>query len=461
MKRFIYPIGSLIILMMIITNSSCEEFVEVDEHFGQILYEEVFENEETATTAITTLYAKLRDEGILNGGYSSLSIVNSLYTDELEYYGNAGTALYEVYNHFVLPSNSNLYSFWLRTYHLIYLTNSAIAGLESSNSLLPETKNQLMGEALFVRAFLHFYLTNQFGDIPYIKTTNYEINSEVSRMPISEVYNLILEDLNLSKSLIGISYSSELRTRPNKLVVSAFLARVHLYMGNWEQAKTESSILISNSSNITIESDIQNEFLKESNSTIWHLSPKSAGENTEDARIFILNSTPSTVSLSSDFVNSMENNDLRRTHWVGEFNDGTTTWYYPHKYKFNMNTGSSMEYTVIFRLSEQYLIRAEALARLGNISDAIEDLNVVRNRAGLPNIEAQSIDELLISISSERRFELFTEHGHRWFDIKRFGIQFEVLEPLKPGWRSTNILFPIPESELLMNPNLNPQNLGY
>src|SRR5690606_36702575 len=126
---------------------------------------------------------------------------------------------------------------------------------EGSNSLLPETKNQLMGESLFVRAFLHFYLTNQFGDIPYIKTTNYEINSEVSRMPISEVYNLILEDLNLSKSLIGISYSSELRTRPNQLVVTAFLARVHLHMWNCEEAKTESIILISNSLYITIESD--------------------------------------------------------------------------------------------------------------------------------------------------------------------------------------------------------------
>jgi hypothetical protein len=157
----------------------------------------------------------------------------------------------------------------------------------------------------------------------------------------------------------------------------------------------------------------------------------------------------------------MEDGDLRRTKWVGEVSDGTQTWYFPFKYKQQFNTGTSLEYSKVFRLAEQYLIRAEARAMTGNISGAQQDLNSVRNRAGLESTTASTSEQLRDAIISERRFELFTEFGHRWFDLRRTGTAEEVLAPIKSGWRNTDLLLPIPESELLANPNLNPQNPGY
>src|SRR5690606_19066848 len=110
--------------------------------------------------------------------------------------------------------------------------------------------------------------------------------------------------------------------------------------------------------------------------------------------------------------------------------------------------------------AEQYLIRAEARAQLSNIAGAQADLNKIRIRAGLGETLASSQNELLTAILQERRFELFTEHGHRFFDLKRTGNLDNVLGS-KPGWNTTDRLFPLPEKELLLNPNLLPQNPGY
>ena len=96
-----------------------------------------------------------------------------------------------------------------------------------------------------------------------------------------------------------------------------------------------------------------------------------------------------------------------------------------------------------------------------DITNGLQDLNVIRNRARLPDITAVSQEALLQSILKERRVELFTEGGHRWFDLKRTGEAQSVLQPLKPGWQNTQLLIPLPETELILNTNLKPQNPGY
>tara|TARA_B100000949_G_C13949454_1_gene312259 strand:- start:2 stop:304 length:303 start_codon:yes stop_codon:yes gene_type:complete len=97
----------------------------------------------------------------------------------------------------------------------------------------------------------------------------------------------------------------------------------------------------------------------------------------------------------------------------------------------------------------------------GDLDGAMADLNKIRGRAGLSDLEGLDRMSLEVALLQERRYELFTEFGHRWFDLKRFQKAGEVLGPLKPNWREYHLLFPIPQSELLANPNLNPQNDGY
>lgn len=451
----------LVIIIGLILITSCDDFLEAESPSGQIQNSEVFNDENTATAAVTTLYGKLRDQGFITGNFTGMGYTMGLYADELEYYDVPGYPWEAFYTHQVLPSNLIVKSIWDESYNIVYLANEVLEGLESSNTLDDNFKNELRGEALFVRALAHFYLVNVYGDIPYIDTTDYRINSEVERQQVPEVYDLIIQDLQEAKNLLGDDYITGERVRANKSVASALLARTYLYLGQWQNAEIESSLLIGNNKFI-LDPDINNVFLKGSSSAIWQLKPKIEGDNTIEATVFIFYSGPPPLTaLNPELAESMEAGDLRRANWIGEITDGDDIWYYANKYKQNENTGTSLEYSTVFRIAEQYLIRAESRAMQGNISGAQQDLNRIRNRAGLQNTNAATPPELLNAILKERRVEFFTEYGHRWFDLRRMGVATEVLGSIKLGWKPTDVLLPIPETELLMNPNLNPQNPGY
>jgi hypothetical protein len=365
------------------------------------------------------------------------------------------------YQHLVLPDDMIVENLWNGSYSLIYMTNAILEGLAVSPDLDPEIKKQLRGETLFVRSLVYFYLAELFGEIPYPTGTDYEVNRSLAKQPVSIIYGNIIADLTEAQGLLGTSYISGERVRANKMVVTALLSRIYLYMEQWDLAVLQSTILIDNP-NFILEPDVEEAFLKESSSAILQFKPRAEGDNAQEAQTFLFSfGPPPLVSLNSQLVENMEPNDLRREYWIGEITDGNETWYSPKKYKLKENTGTSMEYSVIFRLSEQYLIRAEALARLGNLPAAKEDLDMVRNRAGLLDSEANTQNEVLTAIQMERYHELFSEFGHRWFDIKRTGLANEILAPLKAGWKPTDVLLPIPENELLMNPSLKPQNPGY
>ena len=212
----------------------------------------------------------------------------------------------------------------------------------------------------------------------------------------------------------------------------------------------------------TLNTDINQVFLKNSSETLWQFDAGIAGANTIDAQTYIFTSGPPPNSaLSNEFINVFESGDTRFTNWIGAVSDGTDTWYYPFKYKLNTNTGVTQECSIIFRLAEIYLIAAEANAHLGNTSDALDQLNDIRERANLTPVIFTDTMALLEAIYKERRIEFFTEMAHRFFDLKRTGSTDSELSLVKPNWEPTDVLLPIPESELILNTNLNPQNDGY
>ncbi len=119
---------------------------------------------------------------------------------------------------------------------------------------------------------------------------------------------------------------------------------------------------------------------------------------------------------------------------------------------------------MIFRLAEQYLIRAECRLRQNNLEGATDDINIIRNRANLPSISSTNQEEMLEVILHERQVELFTEWGHRWLDLKRTSQVDAVMQTVAPvkgaSWERTDQLYPIPMQDILKNPNLT-QNRGY
>lgn len=449
------------LFLLCVTLFACDSFVEVDLPDSQLTGIKVFEDKTTANAAMADIYAKLRDNGLLAGSSLGISSRLGFYADELTFYGGTNNTESYFYNNTLLSTNSNISDLWNVSYNQIYEANALIEGVQNSVALSAADKNQFSGEAKFARALLHFYLSNLYGDIPYVTGIDYKVNRLVSRMPVAQVYDHIISDLNDAVNLLPENYSTTDRVRPNKSTANALLARVFLYNGSWPEASNSASAVL-NSPIYTWEEDLDKIFLKESTTTIWQFMAKSGGQNTDEGNTFIFTSGPPPfVALSNELANAFAPTDQRKIHWIGTITSGTDLWYYANKYKEMGFTGSSVEYSIVFRLAEQYLIRAEARAHQGDLIGAKEDLNKIRHNAGLPDTDAITSEEIISAVLAERRFEFFTEQGQRFFDLKRTGNIDTVLSGVKPGWNSTDILWPLPATELIANPNLRPQNAGY
>lgn len=459
-KHQIQAMKRIIMLLFSFGIIGCSEFVEVDPPKNILISETVFNNPATVESALANIYYGLREQGMLSGS-SGLTTGLGIYSDELDYYG-FDTDYLQLYNHNVIAGNNRILNWWSEAYSHIYSANDIIKGVENSNALTVEEKNVFKGQALLVRAYIHSLLAALYGDIPYVTSTDYLTNNIISRTPVSEVYDHIIQDLSSAVvSLKGMDSFSSSRVLPNVWVAKVLLARMYLYTEQWDMAATVATESIHM---FGLEPDLNKVFLNDSPETIWQFKPGEYPKNTREATQFIIQVIPGqTYALTDELMATFEDGDLRKTYWTNSISDseGTITLHYAYKYKANLNETESLEYSILLRSAELFLIRAEARAHLGEINGAQQDVNIIRNRAGLPNTEATTINDLLSAILQERRIEFFTEHGHRWFDLKRTGLATETLQDQKLNWQPTDILFPVPESEIEVNPNLLPQNNGY
>lgn len=247
-------------------------------------------------------------------------------------------------------------------------------------------------------------------------------------------------------------------------MVSAFLAKVHLYRQEWQAAYDAANAVIGTGI-YSLETNLNNVFLDGSNEAIWQLPAMGAYTATAEAGQFVpyASGVVPPYPLSVHLLNAFESGDQRLQNWAGAaVIAGNPTIYYPYKYKVKNPGGSATEDFMIFRLGEQYLIRAEAAAHLGHGTDALADVNVVRARAGLGASTADPSDQaaVLNAIMHERQVELFCEWGNRWFDLNRTGTATAVLGSEKTGWQPYLALYPVPAPQIQLNHFLNP-NPGY
>jgi hypothetical protein len=452
---------------------SCKKFVTVNPPQSQVVSSTVFNTNATATAAMTGVYGSMMNNSNFgSGGQFGVTFLCGFSADELTYYGsNADQRGF--YQNGLVATNSFVNSgLWSPGYSYIYYANSIIEGLSGNTGVSDSLKQELTGEAKFIRAFCHLYLTELFGDIPLVISTNFQTNTALVRTPRNQVFQQIITDLKDAQGILSTdySYSNGERIRPNKGIATALLARVYLYMGNWADALIQTSAVISNTSLYKLGS-LNSAFLKASlgnSEAIWQLIPVTAGRNTNEGNAFILTTTPGLSALSSQVLNAFEPGDNRRLSWVGSITTNGKTYYFPYKYKVASGATIS-EYSMVLRLAEQYLIRAESEANGAGtgIGGAVSDLNIIRNRAGLPNYSgAMNKDSLLSAILHERQVELFTEWGHRWIDLNRMSkanAVMSIVTPLKGGaWNPDGhqLVFPIPQTQLTADPNAT-QNQGY
>ena len=290
-NRFYTKKWILLLILLSCFLNSCDSFVEVDMPNSQLTSPAIFEDKATANAAMVDIYNNIRDNGLLTGTSSGISNQLGNYTDELVCYGSTASVSIDFYNNALVATNSNISTVWNSSYNQIYCANSVLEGVKNAVALPTVDRDQLSGEALFVRGLLHFYLTNLFGDLPYITTTDYKLNSSPKRIPQTEVYDKIKTDLAQAITLLPESYISTEKVRPNKYAAIALLARVDLYSENWTEAASNASQVINNTA-VYQWTSLDKVFLKNSTTTIWQLMPAVKGKNTFEGETFIFTAGP-------------------------------------------------------------------------------------------------------------------------------------------------------------------------
>lgn len=436
----------------------CNSFVELDAPKTQVVSSNVFSNDAGARAAVSGILSQMMSgSSFASGGTFAITNVAGLSADELNNHSSSAPQVAVYTNSLTATNNTAVNSNWNDMYSTIYQSNAVIEGAQSSTGLSKSMRTQVTGEAKFLRAFAYFYLINLYGDVPLLTSTDYRVNRLASRAPTSEVYKQIELDLTEAQQQLSadFTYSGGEKVEPNKWAATALLARAFLYQKKWSEAESQSNALISGGQ-FSLAADLNSVFLANSDEAIWQLMPVFPGYNTTEATIMVISSNPTRVSATPAVTDVFEPGDNRATSWIATYTSGGKSYKYAYKYKVALRNQPVTEYYTVFRLAEQFLIRAEARAMQNNFTGAIADVNAIRVRAGLAPLDPTGLTqaEVLAAIAHERRAELFIEWGHRWFDLKRTGTIDAVLGSVKPGWQSTDALFPIPQTEINADPNL-------
>lgn len=459
------PVKQLLLIAVICCFSSgCNTILKVDNPADKIVGDDLFNDKESAESAILGIYSAISSNtNIFTGAITQYA---AIYGDEATYTGQS-TSIIE-FNHGAISSTNSIIetNLWATAYRLIYQINMSLEKLEGSNALTLATKNQLSGECKFLRAFIYFHMIQLFGEVPLITGTDYRVNENMGRTNITSIRELILADLLSAKELLSASYPGNEKVRANKWAAAALLARYYLHQQLWGDAEKEASDIINTALyRLSKPDDV---FLANSNEAIFQIQPVLPGYNTMEGNTFVpAESARPAYALTTSLINTFEVNDKRWQAWVKSKKVNGTTYYFPFKYKKKIDFSANFsltEYSMILRFSEVILIRAESRLSMNLLPGAIADLDSIRQRAGLslisitqPGISAMELAE---KIQKERQIEFFIECGHRWFDLKRTGKAYTTLLTIKPDWKVEKGLWPLPQAQLALNPNLK-QNSGY
>lgn len=346
-------------------------------------------------------------------------------------------------------------------YTLINRANHVITEVENLNDALFTTnnKNRILAEAYTLRAFAYFDLARTYGNIPIILTPSTATNLiGVKKSQKVDVLKQVESDLDKAETkLTGTNWGTN-KGRVSIWAVYAFKARLYLYQERWADAETYSSKLIAN--------------------TDLKLTSLVAGSTWYETRfstegIFeVACSTTEGNPVKSNFATAAEGglgDFIVSPDFATLLNDplkgGKRSIY--QKYDTSLagwlvriyNKSDKSSSVFLFRLAEQYLIRAEARLHKStpDITGAVSDINVIKTRAGVPIISTPttlSAADLLLVVENENRYE-FAFEGHRYGDIirtKRAGVVFGAYEPKYTDPRYWFV--PIPTSELKNDPDL-------
>lgn len=373
-----------------------------------------------------------------------LSADNARHRGTFQYLG-------EVDRNQLRADNTAVTSVWGGIYDALLRANLVIERVPGVTDLAEEERNQIVGEAHFLRALHLHNLVKLWGDVPMPLAPIEDIGdaASITRTPAAEVYAQILAGLDAAAALV----TDETQTRQASLgAVRALRARVLLYRGDWQGALDAADLVLAG--DYALADDFGDLFAADGDDTpedVFRVTFTPQEYN--EMGYYYLRAGRREVAVTPDLEAAFEEGDARKAQTVapsGTELQGT---------RFPTTIGG--EDLHVIRLAEVVLIRAEALARLERLGEAVDAYNALRLRAGLDahvlGLDVAAEPDVLAAIATERRLELALE-GDRFPDLVRTGAAGAVLG--LTGERAFQLRYPIPAREIVVAPGL-VQNPGY
>lgn len=406
------------------------------------------------------------------GVYGSISItgtidLNTKISDNIRIADtNTGQGI-QMFNLQYVTGTGEISGLWADSYQVIDRANRVLAATERITGDTPAEQalvQRIRGEMIAMRAWQHFDLYRNFVDFddPNALAVPYMLRSEISspaRLPKAEFFALLNADITEAESLLPADFTSQ--SNMTLAAVEGLKARLALYTGDWATAidyatRVINKVEITDADNFLSLWDDSNE-----GEVIFRLKSLTVADGT--IGIWERSTNPDVFFFAGFGIQDLydQTNDIRFQAYF----DG------PLVKKYNWREGEkNLADTKLMRVSEMYLIRAEAYAQNGDLVNAAADVNtLLANRLIVPEtVSYDNQQQALQAIALERRKELLFE-GHRYYDLKRTNqplvrdardLERAATSAARLDADNFRFLLPIPQNEIFANDNMT-QNPGY
>ncbi|WP_297814913.1 RagB/SusD family nutrient uptake outer membrane protein [uncultured Polaribacter sp.] len=473
MKRYKYI---LLLLLGYWSCVSCEDNLDQNSITNKNV-DNYYETEQELESAVDAAYSVLQ-RASLYGLYLPAfgDVLSDNCTEEVA--NNDGGIFGQLDFFTTTPSNGVISGIWRNSYIGIQFVNTVLNRIEAVAFKDEETKSIRSGEMFFLRALHYFNLVRIYGGVPVV-TEETILPSDYfgqTRDEAETVYALILSDLEAA--IVRLPEVSNLEGKVTKGAARALLGKVYMTLGDFENAKTELLAVVA-SNMYQLQTEIANVFSldNEYNSEIIFAVKFHSNIPTGEGSDAVVQYSPSSRSdvsggkghniIELSLYNLFPPNDKRLgTYATIEGNKAYNLKWKPNNETDEDDPNDGGSDVVVIRYADILLLLAELEALDGNLTEAKQLLNQVRNRAGLSNFNSNNQAEVLEAIALERRLELVCE-GHRWFDLVRRNVaiptmnNFFISTGLNISIDEHNLLMPIPRDQINADPDAMEQNPGY
>lgn len=502
MKKINTKIKILVILICLFSGFSCEEFLTKDPA-NVIASSEFFQNEQQINQGVISIYSSL--QGVYDNHWKFAEQRSDNTTVQF-WQANRGPHPIWLMEEFTMDaSNQNIAPYWNSIYVGIQRANTVLNYIDNVEFSDENIRNQLKGESHFLRALFYFHLVRLFGEVPLVinqvRSPAEAFLTIEKRNSVEEVYSQIQLDITEAISLLPSNYSDDNIGRATQGAALALNADMLMTRGDFSGARTELDKLTqSNYQLLSNYKDIFDPSNKNNSEIIFDVNYSSKESNPGLGSRFIYNFAPwnsgsqitghnaSTQGLnipSIELYNAYSDLDQRKNVSIGYFVDPSNvgqgiamqdTILYCRKYDHpHPVQGRTSDNCPVYRYAHVLLMLAECINETeGPNMESYNAINAVRERAGLEALDpGLSQNEFRQAVYDEMQLELAFEN-HRWFNLLRTGKALETMQrhgeiykDLQPHFATPayiieeyKLLYPIPQREITLNPNLT-QNPGW